>query len=103
MIKTSNFYIKSVSLIKNTLQDNLDTQGRGGHQHPLILSSHWTLVRLKFLTVLRAYVRHLACQLLIVSSLSLAWSSPLEAMEKDDPVSNPIEFYKDKGHPLTQG
>ncbi|MBW8308022.1 MAG: hypothetical protein K0M45_00005, partial [Candidatus Paracaedibacteraceae bacterium] len=46
---------------------------------------------------------HLACQLLIVSSLSLAWSSPLEAMEKDDPVSNPIEFYKDKGHPLTQG
>ncbi|MBW8310068.1 MAG: hypothetical protein K0M45_10635, partial [Candidatus Paracaedibacteraceae bacterium] len=84
-------------------QEGIITQEKSIFRHPLILSSHWTLVRLKILAVLRENVRRIACHLLIVSSLSLAWSSSLKAMEKDDPVSNLREFYKDKEHPLTQG
>ncbi|MBW8308782.1 MAG: hypothetical protein K0M45_03960, partial [Candidatus Paracaedibacteraceae bacterium] len=85
MIKT----FKSVSL--NNSQEGIITQEKSIFRHPLILSSHWTLVRLKFLAVLREYVRRIACHLLIVSSLSLAWSSSLKAMEKDDFLSFFIE------------
>ncbi|MBW8309367.1 MAG: hypothetical protein K0M45_07030, partial [Candidatus Paracaedibacteraceae bacterium] len=49
------------------------------------------------------YVRQITYQFLIISSLSLAWPSSSEAMEKDDSISNLREFYKDKEHPLTQG